>query len=130
MSTTPIHGTVFADGTITLVARVEGHDRTPITPAAITAASYTLSLIDEEGVADQPVEGHTSVAVDVAGLILPALRCDSLWNDLDAVGYNFRHTLDVTTYPAFTARGRRYRMHWILQTATQPIVFDAILKAI
>ena len=65
-----IHGTVFKNGSATLLARVVGANGIPITQADINSATYTVYLLDESDPdAATPISGHTDVALDVASLI-------------------------------------------------------------
>jgi hypothetical protein len=118
-----IHGTVFKNGSATLLARVVGADGSPITQAEIESAAYTVYIIDEaEPDADTAVTGHTAVDVDPEDLVFDELQTDDLW-DVDATGYNFRHVVDVSSDPAFAAAGSVYRIVFTLQ----PIAGQAIL---
>ena len=49
------------------------------------------------------------MSIDVAALVYDTLQNDDLW-DVDDTGYNFKHVLDVSTYPAFATAGRSYRI--------------------
>jgi hypothetical protein len=109
-SASDIHGVVFKNGSATLLARVVGADGTAVTQSEIASASYTAYLLDQSDPdAATAVVGHTGVAVDVASLIHDSLQKDELW-DVDEVGYNFKHVLDVSTYPVFGTAGRAYRV--------------------
>jgi len=105
-----IRGTVFKNGSATLLARVVGANAAVIVQADIASAAYTVTLLDDDDpAAGAAVEGHTDVAVDVAGLIFDTLQTDDLW-DVDAIGYNFKHVLDVAENQAFATAGRNYRV--------------------
>ena len=41
-------------------------------------------------------------------VIFGSLQNDYLWGDADGRGYNFRHQLDISAYPALTQYGARY----------------------
>ena len=51
------------------------------------------------------IEGHQDVAVTPAGVLFDMLQRDAAWTR-DAVGYNFRHEIDVSQHEAFAAAGR------------------------
>ncbi len=89
-------GTVFEDGSGSLMARVKGVDGDNIVRADIT--SITCAVFDA---------GGTSVAtptVVVATSVFDTLQTDARWSpDIDTTGYNFRHDMPATT---FTAGGR------------------------
>ncbi len=101
---------MFKDGSATMLARVVGANGAVIVQADIASAAYSVTLLDD----DDPdtgtaIEGHANVAVDVAGLIHDNLQTDDLW-DVDAIGYNFKHVLDVAENQAFATAGRNSRI--------------------
>lgn len=116
-------GTAMKHGTVTLLARVVDNDAQPITQAGVREASYSVFLLDDaDPDARQPVAGHNQVALAVADVVFDALQHDALWTR-DTVGYNFRHTLDVSAAPAFAVAGRRYLVEYRLDpTDGQPII--------
>lgn len=126
-----IYGVVFKDGSATLLARVVGAAGTPITPADVAAATYTVFLLEEaDPDAASPVEGHENVAIAPGELLLESLRVDALW-DVDATGYNFKHVLDVSAKAAFPTAGRSYRILFRLTpTAGQVILVRFRVHAI
>jgi hypothetical protein len=104
-----IHGVAFKNGSAVLLARVIDANGLPVTAAQITAARYSIVLLDEtDPDAADPVAGHTAVPVAVAGLLRNALVKDNAW-DVDDLGYNFRHEVDVSAHGAFAIAGRIYR---------------------
>jgi hypothetical protein len=110
-SAADIQGTVFKNGSATLLARVVGADGSAITPSDVASAKYTVYRLDEDDPdAGTPIPGHTDVAIaPVSSLIFDTLQNDALW-DVDSTGYNFKHVLDVSANPAFAAAGRTYRV--------------------
>jgi len=109
-SAADIHGAVFKNGSAIFLARVLGADGDPIAPTDITAAKYTVYLLDENDPdASTAISGHTDVAVAVAALIESSLQTGELWQ-VDTTGYNFKHELDVSASQAFAAAGRHYRI--------------------
>ena len=126
-----IHGVVFKNGSATFLARVVGVQGTCITQANIASAKYTVFLLDENDPdAATPVTGHTDVAVDVASLVYDGLENDDLW-DVDDVGYNFKHVLDVAAHQPFATAGRTYRVVFELTpTSGQPILVRFRVHAI
>ena len=117
-----IHGVVFKNGSATLLARVVGAQGTPVTQSNVASARYTAYLLDENDPdAATPITGHTDVAVDVASLVYNSLQNDELW-DVDQAGYNFKHVLDVSTHPAFTAAGRTYRIVFELPPTSGQVI--------
>jgi len=102
------HGTAFRDGSAVLLARVVGEDAQPVAQADITAAEYSIYLLDDQDADSRTtVAGHDGVSLAVGQLIFDTLQTDDLWA-VDQEGYNFRHVLDVSANPAFAIAGRRY----------------------
>ena len=131
MNASPILGVAYKNGSAILLARVVGSDGSPIVQSTITAAVYTISPVDPDHPdADTPIDGHENVEVVPSALIHNTLQLDDLWGDLDEVGYNFRHEIDISEAAAFPTRGEQYRIHWTLTTPGQPIVFDFLVDAI
>jgi len=126
-----IYGTVFKHGTAVLLARVVDETGEPISQHDIALANYTVYLLDESDPDQaQPVAGHHDRSVAVAQLIYNSLQRDSFW-DLDELGYNFRHVLDVSVQPAFPKAGRSYRVVFrLIPTGGQVILVRFRLYAI
>ncbi len=109
-----IQGVVFKGGSAVLLARVVGADGNLLLRANLASARYTLYLLeDNDPDAGTPVNGHSNVAVPVASLVYDSLQNSALW-DVDDVGYNFKHVLDVSSQPAFSKAGRSYRVVFTL----------------
>jgi hypothetical protein len=105
-----IHGTVFKNGSATLLARVVGADGVAITQATLSEAKYTVYELDEHDPdIATPIDGHDEVPVVIADTIFDALQQDALW-DVDDTGYNFKHVLDVSSDQAFATAGTAYRV--------------------
>jgi len=117
-----IHGTAFKNGTVTLLARIVGGDAEPLAKADVDSIEYSIYLLDDRNPdARAAVEGHDGVDLAVADVVFDALQTDSLWT-LDAVGYNFRHTPDVSAYPAFAVAGRRYLVEYRITPALGQVI--------
>ncbi len=117
-----IRGVVFKNGSATLLARVVGADGTPVIQSDVDSAKYTAYLLDEtDPDAATAVTGHAGVAVDAASLIYDSLQKDSLW-DVDDVGYNFKHLLDVSANQVFAAAGRSYRIVFELTPVSGQVI--------
>jgi hypothetical protein len=113
-----IHGTAFKNGSVTLLARIVGQNAANIGQASITAVKYTVFLLDDQNPDSRTaVADHDNVTLAVSSVIFNALQTDSLWT-VDAIGYNFRHVLDVSTHAAFTIAGRRYLVEYRLTPTT------------
>jgi len=112
--TIEIHGTAWKNGTVTLMARVLGHDAAVLAPDDIAAAEYSVYLLDDDDPdARTAVTGHGEQTLIVADVLFATLQTDARWT-VDTTGYNFRHTLDVSANPAFAIAGRRYLVEYRL----------------
>ncbi len=115
--------TVQKLGTATFLARIVAVDAAPIKRADIAALEYRLALLDDQDPdARTPVVGHERVALEPGAVLFDTLQADPVWT-VDAVGYNFRHTLDVSEHAAFAVAGRRY----LLEYRLTPVAGQAIL---
>ena len=116
------HGAAFKNGTVTLLARVVGDDADPVTIADINSIEYTVYLLDDQDPdARTAITGHTDVTLTVSDVLFNSLQTDSLWT-VDATGYNFRHTPDVSSYPVFAVAGRRYLVEYFLTPAVGQVI--------
>jgi len=117
-----IFGTVFKNGSATLLARVVGVDGTPVTQADIASAEYSVYLLDHDDPdAATAVGGHEGASIDVSSLIFDTLQTDSVW-DVDETGYNFRHVLDVSANQALAIAGRRYLVEFELTPGSGQVI--------
>jgi hypothetical protein len=117
-----IYGSAFKHGSITLLARVVGPTGNNVVQADIRSAAYSVYLLDNRDPDSRTaVDGHADVALPVAQLIFDTLQTDSLWT-VDAVGYNFRHVLDVSAHPAFAVADRRYLVEHRLTPAVGQVI--------
>lgn len=120
---TDVYTTLFKNGTGTFMARLIGADGTPMNPETVATATYSVYLLDNrEPDARQVVAGHEGVALSVADILFASLRTGTMWTR-DAIGYNFQHTLDVSTHPAFPIAGRRYLVEYqFVPVSGQPVL--------
>lgn len=123
---------VFKNGSATLLARVEGWDKALIVPENIASIAYSVYRL---GTKDDnpwtPVDGHVDQAIEPAAALYAVPQLDDLWGDVDQVGYNFRHTLDVSAAAAFPDHAARYLVVVTLTPVTgQPIQVRWRLSAI
>jgi hypothetical protein len=117
-----IHGTVFKNGSATLLARVVGADGTPIGRAEVAAIAYTVYLLDDQDPDQQAsLAGHAGVGLEVSDVLYDTLQTGLLWTR-DAVGYNFKHVLDVSPHQAFPTAGRSYRIVYELTPTAGQVV--------
>jgi len=126
-----VDGVVFKNGSATFLARIVGADGEAIKQADLSAAEYTVYLVnpgDENG--DVAVDGHEGESLVIASTIFDTLQTDDLW-DVDTTGYNFKHVLDVSSDQAFALAGRKYRVVFTLTpVAGQDILVRFLVKAI
>ena len=118
-----IQGTVFKNGSATLLGRVVGVDGSPITQSGVDSAKYTVYRLDEDDPdAGESIAGHADVAIaPVSSLIFDTLQNDDLW-DVDSTGYNFKYVLDVSTNQAFAFAGRTYRVVFELTPTSGQVI--------
>jgi hypothetical protein len=130
---TDTYGTVYKNGDATFMARVLGNRGQPIRQADIGSIDYSVYLLDDQD-ADwrSPVPGHDQIAIRVADAVFDALQADPPWDAaLDADGYNFCHTPDVSANAAFPIAGRRYLVEYRLApSAGQTILIRFRLNVI
>ncbi|QDV76117.1 hypothetical protein [Botrimarina mediterranea] len=126
-----IYGSTFAGASAVLMARVAYADGTLVAPEEIASAAYAVAEVDPCGLAPPTdVAGHTGVALDVEQVLSTELLDNPPW-EVDEVGFNFRHEVDVTESPAFVTAGRRYRVQYVLTpTDGQPIVVRFFIEAL
>jgi hypothetical protein len=111
---TDIFGTTMKNGTATLMARIVGHDAALATPDDIASVDYSIYLLDDDDPdARSAVTGHDEVSLTVADVLFTSLQTDDRWT-VDTTGYNFRHTIDISSNQAFTIAGRRYLVEYRL----------------
>ncbi len=121
-TTSDIYGTVFKGGTATLLARVVGNAGAPIVQADIAQITYSIFLLDD----DDPnrrdaVPGQDDVALGVAATVSNQLQVDAVWT-VDAIGYNFCHTPDISVAAAFPTAGRCYLIEYRLVPASGQVI--------
>ena len=117
-----VHGTVFKNGSATLLARVVGANGLLLTPAAISSVTYSVFLLDDQDPDSQTaVTGHGDVPLAVNGVLYDTLQRDNVWTK-DDVGYNFKHVLDVSDHPAFAVAGRSYRVLFALTPSSGQVI--------
>jgi len=113
-----IYGTAFKNGSAILMARIVDSAGANVQQAGVDSIEYSIFELDpcrpDNLVA---VAGHDAVALTVADVIFNALQTGGLWT-VDAVGYNFRHEIDVSTTDAFPKAGVQYQVRYELTPAT------------
>lgn len=121
MSANEIYGIVFQNATATFLARVLGYDGQVVSPSQITSIQYTVAECGDDPASLTPVAGHTNVVLNPSNVLFATLQKDVLW-DLDDVGYNFRHVIDVSQAPAFPTAGHHYRVEYRLFPNTGQVI--------
>lgn len=111
-----IYGTVFKNGTATLMARVLDDQAAPVVCAGIRSAVYSVYLLDDEDAdARSAVPGHDRAPLAVGDVVFDQLQTGPPWDaSEDPDGYNFRHAPDTSRQPAFPIAGRRYLVEYRL----------------
>jgi hypothetical protein len=126
-----IQGKVFRHGSAVCMARIVNAAGQVLTRASVASLEYTvyeLSADDPSGLV--PVTGHNGVALTVSTVVFDSLQNDGGWT-VDAVGYNFRHELNVATNEAFASAGKVYQVRYELTPVLgQKIVFRFQLRCI
>lgn len=114
---------VYRNGTVTLMGRILNDSYEVLTPTNVTSIEYTIFEIDEKN-ADNltAVSGHIEESLVVADVFYSSLQTsDERWT-ADTTGYNFLHTIDISSYAAFTEIGKRYRVNYTITPATGQVV--------
>jgi len=126
-----IYGSTFAGASVVLMARVAFADGTLVAPDDIESATYTVTERDPCGLAPAtPIEGHAGVTLEAEHVLSASLLEEPPW-EVDEIGFNFRHEIDVTESPAFVTAGRSYRIEYVLTpTDGQPIVVRFVIEAL
>jgi hypothetical protein len=115
-------GTAFKNGSLTLLARVVGGSGANIVRADLASAKYSIFLLDDQNPNHRDVvTGHDNVTLTVADVVFDTLQTATIWT-ADTTGYNFRHTLDVGTNPAFAIAGRRYLVEYRLVPVSGQVI--------
>ena len=116
------YATVEKGGTVTCLARVVGEDATVISQATISTATYSVFLLDDDDPDSRTVvTGHNGASLVVASIIFNSLQTDARWT-ADSTGYNFRHTVDVSSNNAFAVAGRNYLVEYLLMPASGQVI--------
>ncbi|MBN2293498.1 MAG: hypothetical protein JXM70_13800 [Pirellulales bacterium] len=117
-----IYGTVQKNGTVTCLARIVGEEAAAINQSCISTVSYSVFLLDERDPDSRTViSGHDDVSLEVAAVIFNSMQTDPRWT-VDDIGYNFRHTIDVSSNNAFTVAGRSYLVEYRLMPVTGQVI--------
>jgi hypothetical protein len=117
-----IDGSAFKNGSATFMARIVSATGDNITQNDISTVRYSIYLLDDQDPDLRTVvTGHDNAILSVATVLFTSLQTDTLWT-VDTTGYNFRHILDVATYPAFSIAGRRYLVEYRLAPASGQVI--------
>ena len=99
-----------------------GEDATAINQATISTATYSVFLLDDDDPDSRTVVvGHDGASLTVSAIIFNTLQTDARWT-VDSTGYNFRHTIDVSSNDAFTIAGRNYLAEYRLVPASGQVI--------
>lgn len=126
-----VKGKVFRHGSAVMMARVVNSLGQNLNRASVSTIEYTvyeLTTSDPTGLS--AVTGHNDVTLVVGDVIYDTLQNDDSWN-VDEVGFNFRHEIDVSTNEAFPDAGKVYQVRYELMPVTgQKTVFRFQLRCI
>ena len=107
-------GRALANGSGLYLGRITHSDGRLPDPEEIASAHYTVYRLDaSDATVRTPIEGHTEIPLDVTEILLEEAVVDENW-PFDAIGYNFRHTPNDTTFPLFPVAGRAYLIVYTL----------------
>ena len=126
-----IQGTVFQRAPATFMARVEDSTGALLVQAAVNSVKYTVyKVVPGEPETQSTIMGHENISLDKTVVVYDVLQTDSTWT-VDAVGYNFRHEIDVSQYEAFPQAGDVYQVRYeITPVSGQKIVFRFQVRCI
>jgi|SRR3989304_1590684 len=117
-----IYGNAFKNGSATLMARIVGADGENITQADIATVRYSVYLLDDQDPDGRTaITGHSQITLPVYQVVYNSLQTDATWT-VDAIGYNFRHVLDVAAHAAFAIAGRRYLIEYALTPLSGQVI--------
>lgn len=113
-----ILGTAFKNGSAILMARIVDSAGAYIQQSGVSAIKYSIYELDPcrpDNLA--AVTGHDAVSLIVSGVVYDTLQTGGLWT-IDAVGYNFRHQINVSQNEAFPKAGTLYQVRYELTPTT------------
>ena len=111
-----IRGTVFVGGTLTALARIVDWQNDALVQSGVTSIHYTIT-----NPAGSAVTGHNNVSLTVSAVVYNSLQTVGLWTT-DTTGYNFAHTIDISSNAAFAAAGRYTLQYNIVPASGQLII--------
>lgn len=126
------HGTVFVGSTRQLRDRIVGSNLVAIVQADVASISYTIEEDHQDPAQRAVVEGHEDVALTVSDVVFDTLQTDDDWTDeVDATGFNFAFTPDISSDAAFPTAGRYYLVTvTLVMNSGQPLASRFRLRAI
>lgn len=126
-----IRGTVFKNGSAVLLARIVGPNDDAVVDSELQQLRYSVLQVDHASHDSLiPISGHEDVELVVGDVFYDSLQTGGPWS-VDAVGYNFRHELDISTNQAFPVAGLSYQVRYeATPVVGQPIVWRYLVRAI
>lgn len=107
-----IYGVVHHRAGADFLARLVDADGVLIQPGGVASVNYSVFPIDGcDGGLREPVAGHTDVGLTPQAVLYDVLQLGGVWTT-DSAGYNFRHTLDVSSAEAFPDFGGAYLVRY------------------
>ena len=126
-----IFGTAFKNGSAILMARIVDSTGANVQQSALASIEYSIFELDP----CRPdnlvvVAGHDGAELDVEDVVFNSLQTGGLWT-VDAVGYNFRHEIDVSASEAFPKAGVQYQIRYeLVPTSGQKTIVRFQLRVI
>lgn len=117
----PVRGQIVEDSGCTCLGRLQINGANA-NQAAITSITYSVFDLSTR-TPTTPISGHDAVSLTVSQVIWDTLQTDGRWTQ-DATGYNFRHEVAATAFPA---GGHRYRIEYRI-TPTSGQLFVAAFE--
>jgi hypothetical protein len=118
-----------AGGTISIMHRLATSEGATLKRADVASIAYTIYSVDAAGRL-AAVDGHDGEVLDPADVMFDELLTGKPWDAVaDAIGYNFRHTIDIGKGDAFAAWGRTYLVVYAVTLQSgSPIIWRWVVR--
>jgi hypothetical protein len=126
-----IYGTAFKNGSAILMARIVDSAGAYIQQSGVSTIKYSIYELDPcRPDSLSAVAGHNAVSLTVSAVVFNSLQTGGLWT-IDAVGYNFRHQINVSQDEAFPKAGTQYQIRYeLIPSAGQKSIIRFQLRVI
>ena len=123
-------GEVFAGESAEFLAHITDWQGNDVKRADIASIAYTIYLADRHTGEQTAVSGHNAVAIDKMAVLFDTLQLGEVW-DVDTIGFNFQHQIDISSNQAFLLVGSYYVVQYrLIPVSGQPIPLRFRVKAI